>query len=88
MDFDMLRKKDSPRDIFVKEVLERKLLQEGLLEYYTLGQIDVIENLAKSNFLSRKECKEIIETMLENDNVKKSSALLEYVYQLIDKYNS
>lgn len=88
MNFDMLRKKDSPRDIFVKEVLDRKLLQEGLLEYYTLGQIDIIESLTKINLLSRKECKEIIETMLENDNVKKSSALLEYVYQLIDKYNS
>jgi hypothetical protein len=88
MDFDMLRKKNTPRDTFLKEVLDRKLLQEGLLEYYALGQIDIIENLTKNNLLSGKECKEIIETMLENDNVKKSSALLEYVYQLIDKYDS
>ena len=88
MNFDMLRKKDSPRDNFLKEVLDRKLLQEGLLEYYALGQIDIIESLTKSNLLTKTECREIIETMLENDNVKKSSALLEYVYQLIDKYDS
>lgn len=88
MNFDMLRKKDSPRDIFLKEIIDRKLLQEGLLEYYSLGQIDIIENLTKNNLLSKEECKAILETMLHNDIVKKSSALLEYVYQLIDKYNS
>lgn len=88
MNFDMLRKKNTPRDNFLKEVLDRKLLQEGLLEYYSLGQIDTIENLTKSNLLSKEECKAILETMLQNDIVKKSNALLEYVYQLIDKYNS
>ena len=88
MDFDMFRKNNSPRDNFLKEVLDRKLLQEGLLEYYGLGQIDTIESLTRSNLLTKSECKEIMESMLDGESVKQSSALLEYVYQLIDKYNS
>ena len=88
MDFDMFRKNNSPRDNFLKEVLDRKLLQEGLLEYYGLGQIDTIESLTRSNLLTKSECKEIMEQMLKNDTVKSSSALLGYVHQLVEKYSS